>query len=57
VNHTEPELFLQRVNEVKVRVREANGRRLEFLILHEFYIFAHGQVGLSLPKSSEEAER
>jgi hypothetical protein len=35
VNHTEPELFLQAVNEMKVRVREANSRRLEFLVLHD----------------------
>ena len=34
VNHTEPELFLQALNEVQVRVREANRRRLEFLVLH-----------------------
>jgi hypothetical protein len=26
---------LQAVNEMKVRVREANSRRLEFLVLHD----------------------
>jgi hypothetical protein len=35
VNHTEPEFPLQGVNELKVQVREANGRRLQFLVLHE----------------------
>ena len=35
VNHTEPEFFLQGVDEMQVRVREANGCRLEFLILHD----------------------
>jgi len=34
VNHTEPELFSQAVNEIEVRVREADGCRLEFLVLH-----------------------
>jgi hypothetical protein len=34
VNHTEPELFLQALNEMQVRVREANSHRLEFLVLH-----------------------
>jgi hypothetical protein len=34
VNHTEPEFFLQAVDEMKVRVRKANSRRLEFLVLH-----------------------
>jgi hypothetical protein len=35
VSHTEPEFFLQAVNEMQVRVGEANGRRLEFLVLHD----------------------
>ena len=34
VDHTEPELFSQAVNEIKVRVRETDGCRLEFLVLH-----------------------
>jgi hypothetical protein len=34
MNHTEPEFFLQAVDEMKVRVRKANSRRLEFLVLH-----------------------
>lgn len=34
VNHAEPELLSQAVNEMQVRVREANGRRLEFVSLH-----------------------
>jgi hypothetical protein len=38
VNHPEPELFLQALNEMKVRVREANSRRLEFLVLHVLLI-------------------
>ena len=35
VNHTEPEFFLQAVDEMKVRIRKANGRRLELLVLHD----------------------
>jgi hypothetical protein len=35
MNHTEPEFLLQAVNEKKICVCEANGRRLEFLVLHE----------------------
>ena len=34
MDHTEPEFFLQAVDEMKVRVRKANSRRLEFLVLH-----------------------
>jgi hypothetical protein len=40
VNHTEPEFLLQAVNEMQVRVREANGRRFEFVVLHEWQ-FSH----------------
>ena len=36
VNHTEPEFFLQATNEMQVRVGEANGCRLEFLVFHEY---------------------
>jgi hypothetical protein len=32
VNHTETELFLQRLDQMKVRLREANCRRFEFLV-------------------------
>ena len=35
VNHTEPELFLQALNEKNVRISKANRRRLEFLVLHD----------------------
>jgi hypothetical protein len=35
MNHAEPELLSQAVDEIKVRVREANGRGLEFFVLHE----------------------
>jgi hypothetical protein len=35
MNHAKPELFSQAVNEMKIRLREANGRRLEFLVLHD----------------------
>jgi len=35
MNHAEPELLSQAFDEIKVRIREANGRRLEFLVLHE----------------------
>jgi hypothetical protein len=49
VNHTEPELFLQAFNEMKVGARETNGRRLEFLVLHELK-FCNWTTGLSLPK-------
>jgi hypothetical protein len=34
VNHAEPKFFLQAVDKMKVRVREANSRRLEFVVLH-----------------------
>jgi len=56
VNHTEPEFLLQAVNEIKVRVCEANGRRLEFLVLHESQ-FRNRMIGLSLRKSIEVARR
>jgi hypothetical protein len=36
VNHAEPEFVSQEVNEMQVRLREANGRRLEFLVLHDW---------------------
>jgi hypothetical protein len=49
VNHTEPEFFLQAVNEMKVGARETNGRRLEFLVLHELK-FCNWTIGLSLLK-------
>ena len=32
MNHTETELFLQRLDQMKVRLREANCRRFEFLV-------------------------
>jgi hypothetical protein len=35
VNHAEPEFVSKEVNEMHVRLREANGRRLEFLVLHD----------------------
>ena len=56
MNHPEPELFLQALNEMKVRVREANSRRLEFLVLHAF-LFCNRMIGLSLPRSSDESNK
>ena len=35
MNHAEPEFLPQAIDEIKVRVREANGRGLEFFVLHE----------------------
>jgi hypothetical protein len=35
MNHAESQLLSQAVDEIKVRVREANGRGPEFVILHE----------------------
>ena len=35
VNHAEPELLSQAFDEIKVRIREANGCGLEFFVLHE----------------------
>jgi hypothetical protein len=35
MNHAEPELFSQAFDEIKVRIREANGCGLEFFALHE----------------------
>ena len=32
MNHTETELFLQRLDQIKIRLREANCRRFEFLV-------------------------
>jgi hypothetical protein len=32
VNHTETEFFLQRLDQMKIRLREANCRRFEFLV-------------------------
>ena len=49
VNHAEPEFFLQALNEMKVGVRETNGRRLEFLVLHQPK-FCNWTIGMSLPK-------
>jgi hypothetical protein len=51
VNHTEPELFLQAVNEMKVRVREANSRRLEFSFFMTLKCFIAPGDGLGLPQS------
>ncbi len=45
VNHTEPEFLLQGFNEMQVRVREANGRRLEFVVLHGVVILASERLG------------
>ena len=53
VNHTEPEFFLQALNEMKVGVRETNGRGLEFLVLHELK-FCNWTIGLSLLKINRE---
>ena len=55
MNHAEPELLSQAFDEIKVRIREANGRRLEFFVLHESQIHAWA-IGLSLPKSKEERQ-
>ena len=35
MNHSETELLLKADNEVKVRIREANGRGLEFVVFHD----------------------
>ena len=51
VNHTEPELLLQAINEMKVRVREVNSRRLKFLILHDSQILAAGQLTRRCPRA------
>jgi hypothetical protein len=34
MNHPEPELFLEAVKKMEIRVREANRRRLELLVFH-----------------------
>src|SRR5689334_20503241 len=53
VNHTEPELFLQALNEMQVRVREANCRRLKSIFLHTLNSCRRA-IGLSLPESIDE---
>ena len=54
VNHTEPELFLQAVNEMQVRVREANGCRLEFVVLHEWQFLHQNDWAVGAPRAARK---
>lgn len=56
MNHAEPELLLKAGNEMEVRIREANGRRLKFVVLHDSKSLQTDGV-VSLPKSIEEPQR
>ena len=46
MDHTEAELVLQRVDEMEVGVREADGSRLEFFVFHQSSILRLEQTGV-----------
>ena len=46
MDHAEPEFFSQARNEIKIRVSEANRRRLECVVLHGYKCLADGSNGV-----------
>ena len=56
VNHAEAELFLQAVDDVKVRLCEANGSGFKILVLHAVLIVAVGRPACHCPRAGT-AER